>query len=90
MIENKLDFDNLTTAADVLGDVLEVLNHAKRNAEIAEELAAKHDYKARAVKYGSEEYEEATAQRFAHLVRKSVYEEVENWLADIIIRYVSK
>lgn len=90
MIKNKLTFDGSATAADVLADVLEVLDHVKRGADIAEELATKHDYKARAVKYGSEEYEEATQRRFAHLVRQSVYEEVGNWLTDIVIRYVNK
>jgi hypothetical protein len=87
MTKNNVSVDNQTTAADVLGDVLEVLDHVKRGAEIAEELAAKHDYKARTVQYGGEEYEEATQRRFAHLVRQSVYEEVENWLTDIIIRH---
>lgn len=87
MAKNNVSVDNQTTAADVLGDVLEVLSHVKRNAEISGELATKHDYKARTVKYGCEEYEEAIQRRFAHLVRQSVYEEVENWLTDIIIRY---
>ena len=90
MIKNKLTFDKTTTAADVLGDVLEVLDHVKRGADIAEELAEKYDYKSRVVEYGSEEYEEAMQRRFAHLVRQSVYEEVRDWLADIIIKYVSK
>lgn len=90
MIKDELLFDGSATAADVLKDVLEVLDHVKRGAEIAEELAAKHDYKARAVKYGGEEYEEAMKRRFAHLVRQSVYEEIERWLTDIIIRYASE
>ena len=90
MIKDELFFDVDTTAADVLRDVLEVFGHVKRGKETAEELAANHDYKARAAKYGSEEYEEAVKRRFAHLVRQSVYEEIENWLTDIIIRYVSK
>lgn len=89
MIKNNLTFDE-TTAADVLGDVLEVLDHVKRGAEISEELAEKYDCKARAAQYGGEEYEEATHRRFAHLVRQSVYEEIENWLSDIVIRYISK
>lgn len=90
MIKNKLTFDKSAAAADVLADVLEVLDHVKRGAEIAEELAVKHDYKARAAKYGSREYEEAMQRRFAHLVRQSVYEEIESWLTDIIIRYASE
>lgn len=90
MVKDELLFDKSAATADVLADVLEVLDHVKRGADIAGELAEKYDCKARSVKYGSEEYEEATQRRFAHLVRQSVYEEVGNWLTDIIIRHASK